>query len=693
MNKKKDTEPSRELINYTLSLFDKKDLNKLETTLQKMVDTYPAGSTSWLFLGMFYNLINDIKKSETALLKALSISPKYAEAIRLYADILRKKGNIDDSIKYAREAVQIAPNNAAVYDTLGTSYAVNNNYTAAYSMFVKAIELNNNIASYNNLGNALRNLGRFDESIETLKQAIKLNPNIIEIYINLSLSYFENYNYEEAIAVLDNIKSFNIDKTNQSSIFSAYGHIYRKLHRSRLAKDYYLKSESNKGEFIIGVLEGLADIYSSNNQHHKSLEYFKKAMSYPLAKNRSLSNYIMTYAYFDESHKDKKFNEINKYADQIKPLNKIKQREFNKLNKKIRVGFISGDLHEHPVSYFLNDMMEKFNDGMFESYAYYNHYKNDKMTKKLREKFSEFKYINNLNDIEKFNLINNDMIDVLIDLSGHTSRNCLSVLRSRAAPIQMTWLGFSDTTGIKEIDYILCDKISIPENEEKWFTEKPLRLKNSFYCFSNPGEKNYKIENKNNEAIVYGCFSNIKKFNDDVINCWSKILQKKKNSKLLLKSEFYRDKDIKANLIDQFTDKGVNEKKLIFENDSLRENYLLDYNRVDVILDTYPYPGGTTTCESLFMGTPVISMKGSSFLSRNSENILSNAGFFEFIAQNEEDYINKAIEIKEILKNINLDKKEIRKKFIKSKIMDKNEFCFDFKKKIQEAWLQYNIEN
>ena len=684
------TEPSKEEVNKILGLFEKRSFEELDITLMEIINRYPRGSTAWLFLGMYLGQINRLDDAEKALTKSLSINPNYGEGIRLLADILRRKGKILQGIDYGKKAIKILPKYAAAYDTLGTCYASNKNYKNATDMFYKALELNENPISYNNLGNALRNLGNYKESILVLNKAIELNPNIIQIFINLSLTYFETRDYEKALKTLEKIKSLKIDKITESSVFAAYGHIYRKLHKYKLSEKYYLLAKNTSDEYSSGVYDGLAEINSLKLNHLESLKYFKKGMLNPSTINNSISNYLMTLSYFGKKNKKDLHKEIIKYATQIiTPKIKIKKKKNILKDTPIRVGFISGDFHQHPVSFFLKDVICNFNDKFFESYGYYNHHLSDEVTIDFKKEFSKFKYIHAMNDYEKLNLIRDDEIDILIDLSGHTARNSLAVLKGKAAPIQMTWLGFSETTGIKEIDNIICDKISIPSNEEKFFSEKPIRLKNSFYCFSNPGQNNFPIKSKFDKTLIYGCFSNIKKINEAVIDSWIKILSKNTDSKIFLKSQYYRDREIKENILKKFLLQGINKNRIIFDTDSSRKDYLLDYNKIDVILDTFPYPGGTTTCESLFMGTPVVTIEGNTFLSRNGENILRNAGFSDFIAKNKSEYIDIAVDIKKILNSLNYNKENIRKKFINSSIMNQEEFTLDFKKKLKERWNKY----
>ena len=685
-----NTEPSKEQVYKILKLFEKRSFEELSIALEEMINLYPDGSSTWLFVGMYYSQINKLNDAENSFLKSLSINPNYAESMRLLADVLRRKGKAIEAIDFAKKAIEILPNHAPSYDTLGTCYASIKNYKKAKDNFNKSLKLNENPVSYNNLGNALRNLGNFEESISVLKKAIKKNPNIVQIFINLSLSYFESGDYNNSLKTLEKIKTLKIDKITESSVAAAYGHIYRKLHKFDLSEKYYLIAKDTSNEYLSGVYDGLAEINSIKLNHIDSLHYIKKGMVNPSTKNNSISNYIMTFSYFCKTNNEDAYKKIIKYANKlITP--KIKDKKIENIDKKkfIRVGFISGDFHEHPVSFFLKDMISNFNDNLFESYAYYNHYLDDKITKKLKQNFTKFKYIHDLDDNKKLDLIISDKIDILIDLSGHTARNSLPVLKVKAAPIQMTWLGFSETTGIKEIDYIICDKISIPKNEEKFFIEKPIRLKNSYYLFSNPGENNFPIEQKSKDELIYGCFANIKKINDNVIETWAEILSKNKKSKLFLKSQYYRDQNIRENILNKFLKRKINENRIIFSLDSLRENYLLEYNNIDVILDTYPYPGGTTTCESFFMGTPVITMKGSSFLSRNGENILRNSGFSYLIANNKSEYVDLAINIKDILNKLGCNKEDIRKQFINSPIMNQKEFTLDFKENLKEKWKDY----
>lgn len=686
--------PDKEKVNQILSYFEKKDFNNLNSEIAKLIKKFPQSQTPWIFLGMFYNLLNKLEESKKALFTALKIDNKNPEANRLIADILRKQGKTEEAVSYAKNSLLNNPEFSPSLDTLGTCLAANKDFNQAEIAFKKAIKFSNkeNLGIYyNNLGNLQRILGNYKESISSLKKAIKFNSEILQIHVHLSLAYAESNNQKDALQILNKIKKENINENDKANIFTAYAHIYRKLNNIDKSLEYYRKALKIDGSRKSSIYNNLGEIYSIKRDYKKSLDFINKAINTSKNNNNYISNYIMNMAYFQQEKREVKFDTIKNLSKKINYIDfdNSSNKKLKKSDKKLNVGFISGDFYEHPVSFFLIDFIKKFDDKNFKSFAYYNYGKIDGITRTLKNYFSEFKNIGNLSEISKINLIKKDQIDILIDLSGHTAKNCLSIMKSKPAPLQMTWLGFSETSGIDKIDFIICDDISIPKNEEKWFVEKPLRLNNSYYNFSNPGVKKHRIINKNKDSVIFGNFGNIRKINSDVINLWKKILIEIPSSELLLKSEFYRDITLRKEIINYFTDSGINENRLLFEFGSSRENYFSSYNNIDVILDTFPYPGGTTTCESLFMGTPVIAMEGNSFIERNSANILKNSNLNEFIVKNKTEYFKLAKNFKKFFRNKYINKEKIRNKFLKSSIMDSNQFSHDFKSKIRSVWQEF----
>lgn len=683
-------EPPIEVINLAIKYINENDLVGLKEIVDQMIDKFFNGSTSWLFSAIYHSLINELNTSENHLSKVFKINPNYGEAHRVYSDILRRKNDKINCLNHALKAAEINPNNAAALDTLGTAYAYNNDQVNAEKCFLKGIKLQPNSAViYNNLGNTQRHLGKYNDSILSFNNANKLDPNIIEIYTNLSLTFFETEQYKKAFEVLKicekNFKNFK--DNNYVDLYTSYGHIFSKIHQNKKAIKYYKKALKINNHYS-PANNGIGEAYLNMRMYSNGLEHFKLAFENSPNKQNSISNYLLSFNYLTNFDKKKKFEETIKYSSH-NVVNETKYFINSKIkNKKLRIGFVSGDFFHHPVSYFLINFIENINPNKFKTIAYNNSVKKDSFSERLKKGFSEWHEIHHLNDEKVINKIVRDKIDILFDLSGHTGRNRLEIFKAKASPIQISWLGYSGTTGLKEIDYILCDEISIPKNEERWFTEKPLRMSKSYYNFSEPLKNNPKINNKEKDNnIVFGCFNNPKKINNDVIFLWCDIMRNIPDSRLILKYKHYKDSDIRDDILKNFVDRDISQDRITFLNQSQREDYLMDFNKIDISLDPFPYPGGTTTCESLYMGVPVITLKGNDFLSRNSENILINSNLKRYVANNKKEYKKIAIQVSKSINQLN--KKDIRRQFLESPIMDAKSFTREMEFNLLKIWNKY----
>ena len=686
-------EPSISLINLAINSINNNNQVELKKNVTQMITEFPQGSTSWLFSAIYQSLINELNKSEKDIKKVLKINPNYGEAHRVYSDILKRKHDRKNCLIHALKAVEINPNNGSAYDTLGTAYAFNNDQVNSEKCYLKAIELiPDSPIIYNNLGNTLRHLGKYDESITALYKANKLDPGIIEIYTNLALTLFQIEDYKEALDTLkkceNNNRNFN--NNNLIDLYSTYGHLFLKIHQTKKAIKYYkkaLKIDNN----CSSANNGLGESYTNLRMYKEGLKYFKKSLINSPNTQNSISNYLLCYNYLTTYDKNKKYNETVKYSNYEK-VSIIKANTSNKdVNKKLKIGFMSGDFYHHPVSYFLINFIESINLNRFETFAYSNNLNEDSFTNRLRNNFSNWRNICYLDYESVIDGVKKDQIDILFDLSGHTGKNSLKIFKSKVAPIQISWLGYSGTTGIKEIDYILCDKISIPKKDEKWYVEKPLRMSKSYYNFSKPLKDDVDIISGDIGEVTFGCFNNPKKLNDDVLLLWSNIIKNIPQSKIIFKYKYYQDIDIRNDILKYFIHNGINKSGIVFLNASEREDYLKDYNKIHISLDPFPYPGGTTTCESLYMGVPVITLKGNDFLSRNSENILLNSNLKKYIAKDKGDYMNIAINASQNIQNNY--KNQIRDCFLNSPIMDGKGFTQELEIQLSEVWKTYCKEN
>tara|TARA_B100000780_G_scaffold240779_1_gene183048 strand:- start:1424 stop:3121 length:1698 start_codon:yes stop_codon:yes gene_type:complete len=362
-------------------------------------------------------------------------------------------------------------------------------------------------------------------------------------------------------------------------------------------------------------------------------------------------------------------------------------------NEIIKVGFLSSDFKKHSVSFFLEDLFLRFDKKQIEVFAIstLDVAKHDTMTETIKNLADQWHDVSDKSDIEIISLIKSLNIDILIDLNGLTAGNKINVIKNRCAPIQISWLGYNNSTGIKNIDYLIADKNLIKKNEENLYSEKILFLPKIWNALSKP--KNLPqinlLSKISSKPFSYGSFNSFSKISEDVIDVWSQILRNT-NSQIYLKNPTHDTPSfVKKNIIEKFLERNVSKDKILFLDHQLnRHDHLKLYNEIDLALDTFPYPGVTTSCEAVLMAVPVLTMKGHNLNSRCGESININLKMEDFIAENKNDYVNKAIYWQHNSKTLKKLKQNLRAKALSSPVFDTESFTKDFTNIIKEVYLK-----
>jgi protein O-GlcNAc transferase len=310
------------------------------------------------------------------------------------------------------------------------------------------------------------------------------------------------------------------------------------------------------------------------------------------------------------------------------------------------------------------------------------------MSMRLQSHCSAWKSIHAMDDAAAAALIHADGIHVLLDLAGHTGNTRLPVFAYKPAPVQAAWLGYFATTGVEQMDYLIGDPNVCPLEEESHFTETIWRLPETYLCFTPPD-----IEVAPNTLpaldkgyVTFGCFNNVGKLTDAVVATWTRILQQIPDSRLILKARQLGDATVCAQLRGRFAAHGVNNDRLILEGPTSRRDYLLAYQRLDIVLDPFPYPGGTTTVEALWMSVPVLTLRGNTMLSHAGENIMRNVGLPEWIADSETEYIAKAVAFAADRDGLSSLRQRLRQQALKSPMFDAPRFARHFEDALRGMW-------
>ena len=441
------------------------------------------------------------------------------------------------------------------------------------------------------------------------------------------------------------------------------------------------------------IIEGLALINAKLFNFSDAVKYYQLLFKINPKRSAGRMTFLVGLNYVSGITQEYYLSECLKHSEILeKNLVNEALKKPNK-NEIIKVGFLSSDFKKHSVSFFLEDLFLNFDKKKIEVFAIstLDVVKHDTMTATIQNIADHWYDVSDKSDIEIVSLIKSLNINILIDLNGLTAGNKINVIKNRCAPIQISWLGYNNSTGIKNIDYLIADKNLIKKDEEILYSEKILFLPKIWNSLSKPKDlpQINLLSKISSQPFTYGSFNNFSKISEDVIDAWSKILRDT-NSQIYLKNPKHDTPSlVKKNIIEKFLERDVSKKKILFlDHQPNRYNHLELYNKIDLALDTFPYPGVTTSCESVLMGVPVLTMKGYNFNSRCGESININLKMEDFIAENKNDYVNKAIYWQHNSKKLKNFKQNLRNRALSSPVFDTVSFAKDFTNIIKEVYLK-----
>ena len=631
-------------------------LNEAEISFKKVLSLNPNSIEAYNYLGVLQHEQGKFIEAEESYKKIIELKPDLAEAYNNLGNTLNEQGKFIEAEASFRKAIELKPEYVEVYYNMGIMLNEQRKFIEAETSYKKALELNPNyVEVYNNLGNSLNEQGKFIEAEATFKKALVLKPDHVEAYNNLGITLNEQGKFIEAEA------SFRKAITLKNDYAEAYCNLGNTL--QELGK---LEEAIKNYDEAIKLRINYSDAYNNKN----------------LCLNYS-SSYSSLYIYKQHLKFEKQFGRLR-----TKPHFKS---NIKKINERLRIGYVSGDFREHSVAYFFKPLLQNHDKNLVETFCYYNNTFIDKITKSIMTTCDHWRNIFGITYHEVSKIIRNDKIDILVDLSGHTGKNNLLVFNQKPAPIQITWLGYPNTTGLSTIDYRFTDKIADPIGDpDQLHSEKLFRLPNGFQCFESDENVLFKSELPQNHCdyITFGSFNNLSKITPQVINVWSKILHLVPKSQLILKCR--KLKYNKDYYFEFFKKEGLAKDRIHFyEHVHNTNDHLKLYNKIDICLDPFPYNGATTTCEALWMGVPVITLLGDRHAGRVGASILTNVNLNDFIAADIESYIKLAVEMsanKTYLANI---RKTLRKRMKEAPICNSRSFANDIENAYQFMWSNY----
>jgi len=661
----KNTKAFRDVTNL-IQNFKYEQAKKL---LDQNKDQFLNDGLFFSLLGYLYDCENNYVEAEKNYLKAVDIDQDLLDAKLNLAILYLKIKNLNKSEFFFNQILDKTKNFLVFYN-FGLLQAEKKDYNKAISYFEKSYTLNN---------------------------------NFLPARHHLAMAYTEIKDYNLAVATYEKLlKTNDINDINLGVIYNNLGNVYSSLKKFDLAYNYLLKAlrySIDKSK----IYNNLGYLCYQIGDLEKSILYFKRATE----KNDENLNYhsrLIATSLYSFNHKNLYSNYINKFNLTLEKLKFNSSQNnnsfsFDKFESKLKIGFLSSDFKRHPVGYFLLDHLDNIKKFGLELHGYSNLEErfNDDYTKKISNKFNYWSNIKLLNDRDLVSKIKKDKINILMDLSGYTGDNRIGVFALRAAPIQINWAAYLASIGIKEIDYILGDTVVTPLSHQHKYSENILQLKQIWSCLSVSDLKNLKVVNKtpamNNKYITFGSFSNANKINKKVLNAWLKILNNVPNSKLFLKSFEFEITSQVARIKSFFIKNNINSNRILIEKPSDRLELLNSYNNIDIVLDTFPYSGGTTNFEASWMCVPILTLKGDYFVSKCGESINSILNMKEWIAYDIDNYVNKSIVFSKDFSILNQIKNKLILHSRNSALFNSEEFSLDFSEILKTTWKKFISNN
>ncbi|NQV99333.1 MAG: tetratricopeptide repeat protein [Rhodospirillales bacterium] len=632
--------PTRQALDLALQHHSAGRLPEAEQACRQILQAEPEQPVALHLLGLIAHQVGQHQDAVVLISQALAIRPDFAEAHANLGTALKGLGKLDQAADSYRKAIAIKPDFTAAHFNLANTLRDLGKPEQAVASYRTALTLEPGYAeALSNLGATLHGLGQLDAAADCYHRAIAIKPDFANAHSNLgNLLSDQNKpddaaaSYRKAIAINPHVAEIH---SNLAVILGNLGQPDAALasHHQAIALDpSYAKAHSNLGKTLMD--QGQPDAAAAS---------YRRALAIDPDDAMTHSNLLLCLCSMADVSPAAGLEEAKRYGAMVarKVTARYTSWQTELQPQRLRVGLVSGDLKQHPVGIFVESLLAHLDPARIDLRAYPTTNNADAVTLRLRPHFSAWTSIAGLDDAAASALIHGDGVHILIDLAGHTALNRLPLFAWKPAPVQVSWLGYFATTGLDTMDYLLGDPHVAPAEDQAAFMESLVRLPESYLCFTPPdcAPAVNPLPALANGRVTFGCFNNISKMNDAVVALWAAVLDAVAGSRLFLKSRQLGDAAACDAVRERFAAHGIAAERLILEGASPRAELLAAYQRVDIALDPFPYPGGTTSAEALWMGVPVITRRGDRFLSRVGTSIARNAGLADWIAADDAGYI------------------------------------------------------
>lgn len=664
---------------------DAGDLEAAATALRHSLELSPEDPVAHNTLGTVQRAQGDMEAAMVSFLRAADLDPRNAEAFNNIGVTWNDLGEWRDAIDTLRHAAELNPSYAAPLNNLGVVHNERGQWADATAVLRRAVVLEPGLAaSWTNLGIALNGQAELTESVMCHRRAIDLAPDLAEAHSNLGQALCDLAQYDESEAchrrALELEPGSALVYARLTRTLTEADRLDQAVEAGRRAIE--LDPERATGYNMLGIA------YKKQGLLDDAIEAYRQALARDPGFASAHSNVIFAMYHHPGFTAAQIHDETRRWAKEFAPGPAAVAPHTNEAarDRRLRIGLVSPDFRSHPIANCLMGVLDEHDREYFEFHCYSNTMREDVITSRMRVAADGWRSIAALPDPVLADMIRADRIDVLVDLAMHTGRNRLALFSLRPAPVQATWLALPGTTGLSQIDYRITDAhLDPPGASESAYSEESLRLPDTFACYHpladvTPGKG---APVSRNGFVTFGCLNKLAKANAPLLALWARILAAVPGSRLLLMASpgSHRERVLAA--------LGVAPERVEFVDWQPRADYLRTYDRIDIALDTYPYNGGVTTSDALWMGVPVVTLTGAPAHSRNGRSQLASLDLLELAASTPAEYVDVAVKLTRDTRRLAGMRKTVRARMRAAPLTDAAAFTRHLEAALRRMWQRW----
>jgi protein O-GlcNAc transferase len=683
--------------------------------LQKAVALQPDNHDAHYLLGSTQEQLGDLQAAALSLQRTLQLQPSFELAYRDLCRVLFQAGRFDEAAATVGKGLALNPGFAdlhfyqgnlrmheqqfaqaaasflkalsidaaqpQVHVSLGNAYDRQGQWELAAASYERALALGMRDApTLNLLGTVHMKLGRFQQALASYQEAIRIDPSYAEAHSNLGNALRIQGSTAAAIQACQRAVEL------QPTLAAAHNNLGVALSSQGRELDalqcflHAVSLEPANAQFhgnCGGALQRSGDLGEAVKSYRRALALDPTLVDFH-------SNLLFALSFSPDCSPQEYLEEARRYGAAVSAIARPLPARVPQVRKAktLRVGLVSGDLRSHPVGAFLEGPLACLDPGRIELVAYSTQPVEDDLTRRIKPLFSAWRNIWGVDDEIAARQIRDDEIDILVDLAGHSEHNRLPLFAWKPAPVQVSWLGYLASTGVQQMDYLLADRVSVTDAQLAHFTETVWRLPHGANCLKPPAPSPRlsvtSLPALRKGHVTFGSFQNIAKVNDAVLKVWGRILEALPTARLRLQVRQLGQPAARDDMRRRLMQVGIGPERANLEGALPdREEYLATHGEVDIVLDTFPYPGITTTCEALWMGVPTVTLAGETLLARQGASLMNSVGLPQWVAADPQEYIDIALAHASDLPRLAQLRAGLRQVALASPLFDARRFAID----------------